>query len=145
MGEATLKYNKKKCYGGQFDNEEHAAMKVNLLCDEYETERQNPTIEIKPEIIQQSNKTSKYAGVCWNTNAKKWQVQFVHNKHLYYGGLFDNEEHAAMKVNLLCDKYETERRNPMITIKPNVIHQVTVKEIKVEDKNILHGFKDECE
>ena len=29
-----------------------------------------------------------------------------------------------MKVNLLCDKYETERKNPMITIEPDVMQQV---------------------
>jgi len=26
----------------------------------------------------------------------------MHNKKTYYGGYFDNEEHAAMSVNLLC-------------------------------------------
>ena len=48
----------------------------------------------------------------------------THKKKKYYGGLFDNEEHAAMKVNLLCDKYGIERKNPMIDINPNVIKQV---------------------
>merc|ERR1711925_58010 len=91
MGEATLKYNKKKCYGGQFENEEHAAMKVNLLCDEYETKRQNPTIEIKPEIIQKS--------------------------------------------------YEKTKSKMAQSATENTVDE----RIKVEDKNILHGFKAQYE
>ena len=47
-----------------------------------------------------------------------------HNKKTYYGGHFDNEKHAAMKVNLLCDKYEIERKNPAINLEPNAIQQV---------------------
>ena len=48
----------------------------------------------------------------------------MHNKKLYYGGYFDNEEQAAMKVNLLCDKHGKERKNPMIDIKLDAIQQV---------------------
>ena len=62
------------------------------------------------------NKTSIYAGVSWKKDNKKWQAQLAYNKKIYYGGLFDNEEHAAMKVNLLCDKFEMERTNLMINI-----------------------------
>ena len=55
---------------------------------------------------------------------KKWKTQVAHNKKKCYGGLFDNEGHAAMKVNLLCDKFGIKRRNPMINLKPDVIQQV---------------------
>ena len=48
----------------------------------------------------------------------------MHNKKIYFGGYFDNEEQAAMKVNLLCDKNEMERRNPMIDKENDVIQQV---------------------
>ena len=47
-----------------------------------------------------------------------------HNKKEYYAGSFDNEEHAAMKVNLICDKFEIKRKNPMIDIEPESIYQV---------------------
>ena len=47
-----------------------------------------------------------------------------HNKKLYYGGYFDNEKQAAMKVNSLCDKFEKERKNPMIIIESDEIQQV---------------------
>jgi len=63
-----------------------------------------------------------------------------------------------MKVNLMCDKIEKERKNPMINIRLDKIRQNTKskiyqyepenivnKEVKVEDEYILHRFKDECE
>merc|ERR1711925_40535 len=69
------------------------------------------------------DRTSKYTGVCWNTRDKKWVVQLKYNKKLYYGGYFDDEEQAAMKVNLLCDKYEIKRKNSKIEIEPDTIQQ----------------------
>ena len=47
-----------------------------------------------------------------------------HNRKEYHGGYFDNEEQAAMSVNLLCDKYETKRKNQMIIIDPDAMQQV---------------------
>jgi len=150
---------KKNYYGGVIDNEEQAAMTVNLLCDKYGIERKTPTIDINPNAtIQQKNQTSKFHGVCWHKDNKKWQAQFVHNKKTHYGRTFDNEEQAAMSVNLLCDKLEMKRKNPSINTKPNAIQQKTKpnmyqlqpenlvnRNIKIEDKNILDEFKDECE
>ena len=48
----------------------------------------------------------------------------THNKKICYGGYFDNEEQAAMSVNLLCNKYGKERKNPMIDIEMDAIQQV---------------------
>ena len=48
----------------------------------------------------------------------------AHNKKQDYGGFFDNEEHAAMKVNLLCDKFGIKRKTPMIDLNPDVTQQV---------------------
>ena len=73
---------------------------------------------------QCKNQTSIYNGVCWHRNNQKWQARLKHNKNLYHGGLFDNEEQAAMKVNLLCDKNGIERKNPVIDIEPDVIREV---------------------
>ena len=73
------------------------------------------------------NHTSIFAGVSWNKNkrVKKWQATLQHNKKKYFGGGYDNQEHAAMGVNLLCDKLKIERKNPTIQIKLNEIPQVT--------------------
>jgi len=140
-----LTHNKKQYSDRYFDNEEHAAMRVNLLCDKYGIQRKNPMIVIEPDKIHQvPNQTSKYTGVYWHKDAKKWQTRLMHNKKRYSGGYFDNEEQAAMKINLLCDKNGIEHKNPMIIIKPDVIQQMN-KEIKVEEENVLDGFKHKCE
>ena len=47
-----------------------------------------------------------------------------HNKTKYYGGLFENEEHAAMKVNSLCDRLGIEHKNPTIDIEADKIQRV---------------------
>jgi len=52
-------------------------MKVNLLCDEYEIKRKNPGINIKLNAIQQKNQTSKYTGVWWNNDTKKWRANLL--------------------------------------------------------------------
>jgi hypothetical protein len=70
------------------------------------------------------NPTSKYTGVCWHKNNKKWQAQLRLNEKLYFGGLFDNQKDAAMSVNKLCDKYAIERKNPTIDIKLFEVYQV---------------------
>ena len=47
-----MTHNKKQYFGGYFNIEQHAAMKVNLLCDEHKIERKNPTINIELDEIQ---------------------------------------------------------------------------------------------
>jgi len=124
--EARLTNKEKWYYGGLFDIEEHAAMKVNLLCDKCEIKRKNPGIKIELDVIIQhvQNPTSKYNGVSRHKATKKWEAKFTHNQKIYYGGLFDKEEDAAMEVNLLCDKCKIERRNTMINIGQDLIQQV---------------------
>jgi len=154
---ATLTHNKMKYYGGYFDNEKYAAMNVNLLCDKYEIRRKNPTIDIESSAIQNlQNKTSIYNGVSWHKDKKKWYTELMHKKKKYYGGYFDNEEYAAMKVNILCDNCEIQRKNPTIDIDLHAIQKkpklttyqsnVVDKQVKVEEeKHILDVFKDEYE
>jgi len=133
-------------------------MNVNLLCDKLGIERKNPRIDITTNTIQQKNKTSIFNGVSWNRSTKKWKAQLKHKGKEYHGGYSDNEEHAAMKVNLLCDKLEIERKHPTINIKPNAIQEETNpimyqpnlknivdEDIKVEHESILDEFKDGCE
>ena len=47
----------------------------------------------------------------------------MHKRKRYYGGLFDYEEHAAMQVNLLCDKMGIKRKHPMIIVEPDALLQ----------------------
>jgi len=159
---SLLTVNKHVYSGGYFKNEEDAAMSANLVCDKYEVERKNPTINITTfEAYQAQNLTSQYIGVSWDKNNKKWRARLIHKGKKYSAGLFDNEKHAAMKLNLLCDKFGIQRKNPMINIKFDDIRQKTKspkmyeskvenmgneKEVKVEEENILYGLKDQqCE
>jgi len=156
--QAQLMHKGKKYFAGLFDNEKHAAMKVNLLCDKLGIQRKNPMIDIEFDVIPQGhNSTSKYTGVYWDKNRKKWKAQMVLKGKKYCGGHFDYEKHAAMKVNLLCDKLGKQRKNPMVDIEFDAIEQKTKsnqskaenlaneKEAKVEEDNILYGLKDQCE
>ena len=64
-----------------------------------------------------------------------------HNKKRYYGGYFDNEEQAAMKVNLLCDKYEIERMNPMINITMDEIQQSVIHSLPSYNTHCFPGIQ----
>ena len=63
----------------------------------------------------------------------------IHKGKNYYGGYYDNEEHAAMKINLLCDKYEIERKNPTIEIGPDVMQQSVIHSLSIKEM-ILQSF-----
>jgi len=156
--QVQLTYNKKRFFGGLFDNEKHAAMKVNLLCDILGIERKNRMIDIEFDTIRQVHiLTSQYIGISWNKSHKKWIARLTHNGKRYCAGVFDDEKHAAMKLNLLCDKFGIQRKNPMIDIEFDAIRQKTKsnqskaenigngKEVKVEEENILYGLKNQCE
>merc|ERR1712034_104461 len=145
-------------FGGYFDKEEHAAMKINLMCDKYERERKNPTINMKSDDVvpRVSNQTSKYIGVAWDKKCKKWKTQLIYKGKSYYGGYFDIEEHAAMELNLICDKIKIKRKNPEINIDiiqkktRSKVHQyakenIVDEKVKVEEKYILDEFKNGCE
>merc|ERR1712034_231670 len=83
---AMLSHKHKHYRVGYFDNEEHAAMKVNLLCDTLGIERKNLTINVELDEIQQvQNLSSIYIGVSWRRDVKKWQAQLLNNKKKYYG------------------------------------------------------------
>jgi len=121
---SQLTVNKKKYYGGHFDKEEDAAMSINLLCDKFEVERKNPTVNTELfEAYEVPNSTSQYIGVYWHKKHKKWRALLMYNGKRYFIGLFDNEKDAAMKLNSLCDKFGIQRKNPMIDIQFDAIRQ----------------------
>ena len=98
---------------------------LNVFCTHTQTFQKTHIIRLTTNFYEVPNKTSsQYTGVCWHKDKNKWRAQLTHNKKKYSGEYFDNEEHAAMKVNLLCDKYKIRRKNPRIDLEPDVIQQV---------------------
>jgi hypothetical protein len=88
------------------------------------------------------NQTSKYRGVSLNIASNKW-VAKLQNKNIYYGGIFDNEEDAAMRVNLLCDECKIERKNPMINAMISPKKRKREKIIVPDYGKKTHIFQDE--
>lgn len=45
---------------------------------------------------KRKNTSSKYKGVTWHKQHKKWYAQIVFNGKHFYLGLFNNQKHAAI-------------------------------------------------
>jgi hypothetical protein len=86
-------------------------------------------------------KTSIYTGVCWNSDNKKWRVYLKHNGKRYHGGYFDNEKHAAMRVNLLCDEHGIIRKNLTIDEETDVIQKVIYTLFIIHEKNKVNKLR----
>jgi hypothetical protein len=74
--------------------------------------------------------TSKYKGVSWLKERKKWRVQIrLKGEKPKYGGIFRNELDAAKEVNQLCEELGIPPKNPEINAILNTQYQVTTKYI----------------
>lgn len=52
--------------------------------------------------------TSKYKGVAWDNNLKKYRVRVSSHGKQYSGGIFDNDKEAAKSANILMQKHHGE-------------------------------------
>jgi len=52
-----------------------------------------------------SGKTSRFKGVHWEKQSKKWHAQIGLGKKMIHLGLFDNEKHAAHAYNLAARRH----------------------------------------
>jgi len=106
-----------KC-GAQYDNELDAAKRVNQICDELKIERKNPDVDAMP-IRKIKCPSSKYKGVTWNKNDKKWYAYlYLGSKKYIRGTWYDTELDAAKRVNQLCDEWQIKRKNPDVDAMP---------------------------
>jgi len=120
----------KKYAGGCFNNELDAAKRVNQLCEEMKIPLQNPGISAIPtQQYQKKGKTSQYKGVYFHTQRKKWFVQMCSKIGRKFGGIFDDELDAAIRVNQLCEELKIPPRNPGIT-------EITNQQSQHEDNQI---------
>lgn len=54
---------------------------------------------------KRKNCSSKFKGVTWYKQDKKWQAEIQVNGHKKYLGRFDSEEEAAKTYNIVAQKY----------------------------------------
>ena len=81
---------------------------------------------LRGNIYEHKQKTSKYRGVHWHKNCRRWEVKLQGQKPKY-GGTFNDEMDAAKRVNELCEELGIPPKNPGISGKPNHPYQVTKK------------------
>jgi len=101
-----LTYNKKVYYSGQFRSLRDAVSAANKLGKEVVGEfYKEDTFNDSDEIIlplrfnKLSGTTSKYRGVSFSAQAKKFKAYITHNRTVYHLGYFKSEEEAALKYN----------------------------------------------
>jgi len=113
----SLKGGKTK-FGGHFKDELDAAKRVNQLCEQLGIPLQN--LEVNATANQQhQQKTSKYKGVTWNKQCKKWRAFINIAKEFKDGGTYDDELEAAKKVNQMCDTFQIKRKNVDVDASPH--------------------------
>jgi len=127
---AQIIFDKKKYFGGLHDNEQHAAMSVNLLCDKFSRDRKNPMIDIRLNKIQKTTeKKSQYKGVYWHKPTGKWCALIKpKGQKLKNGGKFYTEVNAAKKANQLCEELGIPHKNPDIGAIPTINEKLQAKE-----------------
>ncbi len=90
--------------------------KIPTIIDHFDGDQTNNSIEnLKDGTYEINNhrrhqlrpdKTSKYRGVFFSSQTKKWIAKIVFNKHSFFGGYYANEKLAAMAFDLLSiDKH----------------------------------------
>jgi len=115
-------------YGGIFNDELDAAKSVNQLCKEFGIPLRNPGISA--EKYQKKEKTSQYKGVHWEAQTGKWKAYFYRKGKFKFGGSFQDELDAAIKVNKLCANLGIPHRNPTVEAMPNQKHE---KDLRNDD------------
>ena len=75
--------------------------------------------------------SSKYFGVYWHKQNKKWTGYLWHNMQKHHIGCFEIEEDAAKAVNLKCQELNIKPKNPSIGVLDNEkLKKLTAKVIK---------------
>jgi hypothetical protein len=75
--------------------------------------------------------SSKYVGVRWQKESKKWRAAVCHNGKTQYIGIFEIEEDAAKAVNLKCQEFNIPLKNPGVAVLKNE----TLKKLKTKVSN----------
>jgi len=88
------------------DHKDRNSLNENIDNLRAATRTQNAT-----NVSSRKNSTSKYLGVSYNTNRKKWISQIMVNKVKKYLGIYSDEEAAAIAYNKAAELYFGEFAN----------------------------------
>jgi len=123
-------------YGGQFNDEQDAAKKVNQICKGFGIPLQNPGINGMPNQQHETKeKASQHKGVTYDKGTGKWRARCqLKGQTPTYGGVFEDELHAAIKVNEICKDFGIPEYNPTISAIPN--HEYQKKEKTSQYKGV---------
>ena len=78
--------------------------------------------------------SSKYYGVSWVKERKKWLARVQHNGETHSIGYFEIEEDTAKAVNLKCQELNIPLKNPSIGVLDNeTLNKLTKVEKKVNN------------
>ena len=70
---------------------------------------------LKPILTWHENlASSKYLGVSWDKQNKKWKASFNYNKKKVHIGFFTNQNDAAKAVNWKCKELKIPIKNPEV-------------------------------
>jgi hypothetical protein len=80
--------------------------------------------------------SSKYFGVSWVKQKKKWKANILHNRKTHHIGHFEIEEDAAKAVNLKCQEYNIPLKNPSV----GVLNNERLKKLQAKVSNFRFNF-----
>ena len=75
--------------------------------------------------------SSKYVGVSWHKNSKKWITKVTHKGKKHNIGSFEMEEDAAKAVNLKCQELSI----PLKNLGVGILNNETLKKLKTKVSN----------
>lgn len=97
----------KRYHLGLFNNEKEAGNIYKIAFNKLKNgnfkvisnQKQDIIVYFRCMGIKVSNSSSKYIGVSWDKNSKKWHARIRVDNKKYSLGLFDSEKEAAIKYN----------------------------------------------
>jgi hypothetical protein len=88
--------------------------------------------------------SSKYCGVYWTKESKKWRAFIQHNGRQHHIGTFEIEEDAAKAVNLKCQELNIALKNPgvgeNIFVCKRVLNNEILKKLKAKVRFIFFNW-----
>ena len=118
-------WEKKTCYN--FDNNFYCYLVLKVWQTENNVGMDIIFLNLFLVFLFENTFSSKYVGVCWIKENRKWLSRVQHNGETHSIGYFEIEEDAAKAVNLKCQELNIQLKNPGV----GVLDNDTLKKLKV--------------